>query len=549
MSPAEVGQLERIIYARPHMDEDLGPTPRLPNLVDPLAVAGALVRSLADGLYVVDGDSRLTMLNPAGERLLGYTEAELLGRDVHEAIHHQDPDGRPQAKADCLLLGVLATGGTTRTESDWFTRADGRVIEVAYSSSAMLDEGKVAGAVVVFRDVTDRSAVEQRAQRLTRERTEAGQEWQRNLLPTHLAEIPDVDIAVSFRPVGDDALVGGDFYDVVPSGDGHLLVLGDVCGKGPGAAAIAAMVRFLLRGAADRGVDPRALLTLVNDELLAHASHRFCTLVLAFLVARDDGRLQATISCAGHPQPVLLRADGTTEHVGGAGALLGVFPTVPVASQDVILAAGDRLVLFSDGLTDAGRLSDRPEVSTILTGHTDPTSAETVSLLEQAAGVVELENLPDDVAILVARLVPEREPSDGAPPPVPVGAPPADPAVIGEVEVAFREENERLAAGRPAEEARIAVTCECGRDSCHELLTVPHELYDRARSDDRCFLVLVGHEIPRAETVVERHGDACLVRKHGAAGAVAAAEVPGVAASDSHLRPGGAGAGAGHDSA
>ena len=505
------------------MDEDSGPTPRLREPVDPLAIAGALVRSLADGLYVVDGDGLLTMLNPAGERLLGYQEAELLGRDVHQQFHFQDREGKAQPKADCLLLGVLRTGGTTRTESDWFTRADGRVIEVAYSSAAILTDGRVAGAVVVFRDVTERSAVEQRAQRLTAERTEAGQEWQRNLLPTHLAEIPDVDIAVSFRPVGDDALVGGDFYDVIPSGDGHLLVLGDVCGKGPGAAAIAAMVRFLLRGAADRGVDPRALLTLVNDELLAHPSHRFCTLVLAFLVARDDGRLQATISCAGHPQPVLLRTDGTTEHVGGAGALLGVFATVPVASQELVLDPGDRLVLFSDGLTDAGRLSDRPEVAAILTGHADPTSAETVSLLEQAAGVVEQESLPDDVAILVARLVPAHE-AGSPPPPVPVGAAPADPAVIGEIEVAFREENERLAAGRPAEEATIAVICECGRVGCHELLAIPHELYDRARVDARCFLVLIGHEIPRAETVIERHGDACLVRKHGTAGEVAQAE-------------------------
>ncbi len=508
------------------MEEDPGSTPRLRESVDPLAIAGALVRSLADGLYVVDAHGLLTMLNPAGERLLGYKEADLLGLDVHEQFHFQDRDGHPQHKGDCLLLGVLEQGGTTRTESDWFTRSDGRVIEVAYSSAAIVTEGRIVGAVVVFRDVTERSAVEQRAQRLTRERTEAGQEWQRNLLPTHLAEIPDVDIAVSFRPVGDDALVGGDFYDVVPSGEGHLVVLGDVCGKGPGAAAIAAMVRFLLRGAADRGVDPRALLTLVNDELLAHPSHRFCTLVLAFLETRADGCLQATISCAGHPQPVLLRADGTTEHVGGAGALLGVFETVPVASQALVLARGDRLILFSDGLTDAGRLSARPEVSAIVAGHPDPTSAETVSLLERAAGVVDLDDLPDDVAILVARLMPEREPADVTGPPVPVGAAPADPAVIGEVEVAFRAGNERLAAGRPADEATIAVICECGRASCHELLAIPHELYDRTRADDRCFLVLAGHEIPRAETVIERHRNACLVRKHGTAGAVAEAGAP-----------------------
>ncbi|MBA3605796.1 MAG: PAS domain S-box protein, partial [Acidimicrobiia bacterium] len=196
------------------MPEDPGTTPRLPDLADPHEVATALVRSLADGLYVVDAEGRLAMLNPAGERLLGYSEAELLGRGMHAQIHHPDHHGAPQLEVDCGLLGVLKSGGTTRTESDWFTRADGRVIEVAYSSAAILRKGTVTGAVVVFRDVTARSAVEQRAQQLTLERTEAGEEWQRNLLPTHLAEIPDVDIAVSFRPVGDNALVGVDFYDV-----------------------------------------------------------------------------------------------------------------------------------------------------------------------------------------------------------------------------------------------------------------------------------------------------------------------------------------------
>jgi PAS domain S-box-containing protein len=503
------------------MRDDAAPTPLLPEVPRPLAVVDALVRSVADGLYVVDAEGQLTLINPAGEQLLGYRQDELLGRDMHAAVHFRAGAGSSQAKATCPLLGVLTSGGTAQAQSDWFTRADGTAFEVAYSSAAILDDGLVTGAVVLFRDVTDRSAVERRAARLTQERTEAGQEWQRNLMPTQLATVPSVDVAVSFRAVGDDALVGGDFYDVVPSGDGHLLVLGDVCGKGPGAAAVAAMVRFLLRGAADRGADPRTLLTLVNEELLQHPSRRFCTLVLAFVQQRADGRLHASVSCAGHPQPVLLRADGRTLSVGGAGALLGVFEELPVASQDIVLEAGDRLVLSSDGLTDAGRRRDLPTVPEMLEGHTEPTSAATVSLLEQAAGIIELEELFDDVAILVARL----EPAVAIPPapPAPVDAAPADPARIGEIETVFRSENERLAAGRPAEEETIAVTCECGRENCHELVAVPHDVYDRVRADDRCFVLLAGHEIPRAETVIERHGPLCVVRKHGTAGAIAEA--------------------------
>ncbi len=491
-------------------------------------VAAALLRSVADGLYVVDRDGRLVLLNPAGHRLLGYAEGELDGRDVHEAIHFQDASGEPLAHADCPLLAVLRSGGATRVESDAFTRKDGRVIEVGYTSSAIVEDGKVTGAVVIFRDVTEPRAVERRADRLSAEREEAGAEWQRNLLPARLADVPGVDVAVSFRPVGADALVGGDFYDVIPAGDGHLLVLGDVRGKGPGAAAIAAMVRFLLRGAADHGGDARRLLHLVNAELIQHPSSRFCTLVLAHLVPAGDGRLRVLVSCAGHPQPVLLTAGGQARPVGGTGPLLGVLETFDVQSEELVLEPGDSLVLFSDGLTDIGRRVDRPpaEVAELLAGLRDHTSAEAVSHLEQAAGVLEVEDLPDDVAVLVARVRPVAA-APPVPPPVPVGAAPADPAAVGHVEAAFRDANDRLAAGRPAAEPTIAITCECGHEGCSELLEVPHDVYDRVREDARSFLITPGHEVPRAEEVIERHAAFCIVRKHGSAGRAAAADAQG----------------------
>ena len=305
-------------------------------------------------------------------------------------------------------------------------------------------------------------------------------------------------------------------------------MLGDVRGKGPGAAAIAAMVRFLLRGAADHDGDARRLLRLVNDELLQHPSSRFCTLVLAHLVPSSEGRLRAVVSCAGHPQPVLLTAAGRTRTVGGTGPLLGVFDAFDVASEEVVLEPGDSLVLFSDGLTDIGRRVDRPaaEVAELLAGVTGHTSAEAVSHLEQAAGVLEVEDLPDDVAVLVARLRPVVAELP-TPPPVPVGPAPADPAAVGHVEAAFREANDRLASGRPAAEPTIAVTCECGHEGCHELIEVPHDAYDRVRQDARSFLITPGHEVPRAEVVMERHAAFSVVRKHGSAGRAAAADAEG----------------------
>ena len=483
-------------------------------------VVSALWASLVDGMYTVDLQGRLSMLNPAGQRLLGYTEGELLGRDVHEVVHHQTRAGQPIPRDTCPLLEVLRSGRATRVESDFFTCKDGRVIDVSYSSSPVLQDGEVTGAVVVFRDRTERRTVERRAQELSDEREQAGQEWQRNLLPSRLPDVPGVEVAVGFRPVGERALIGGDFYDVIESATGHLLVLGDVRGKGHGAAAIAAAVRYLLRGAAHHTADPRQLLQMVNQELRGHPSGRFCTLVLAATTPLDDGRLLAGVACAGHPRPVRVSADGTARPVGGSGPLLGVLDHVDVRVDEVVLEAGDRLVLFSDGLIDAGRLQGRPpnDVTALLAG-TVASSAETVTLLEQRGGVLDVADAPDDVAILVARLTPASEHPAG--PPRPAGDAPADPARIGDVEADFRDANELVLAGRPATEVLVAVQCECGHGTCSLLIDVPRADYDRVRRDDRQFLLVCGHEIPRAERIVERHEGFCVVRKHTQAGAQA----------------------------
>lgn len=493
----------------------------LEGLGSPLAAAA--MRVLDDGFYVVDRAGRLTHLSPAGAGLLGYPAEELLGRDATEALQPGGPAGASQAPTDDPALGVLEHGGTTRAASVRFTRKDGTSFDAACTASAVVEDGAVLGAVVAFRDVTDARAVEQRAAELAEERARSGAEWQRNLLPSRIAPPAGIDAAVSFRPAGHAAVVGGDFYDVIPCGEGHLLVLGDVRGKGAGAAVIGAMVRHLLRGAASGATSVEQLLQLVNAELLAHPSDRFCTLALVHLVPRGDGAFDAAACCAGHPKPVLLRADGRASPVGGATALLGVLADLEIAVEDVRLHPGDTLALYSDGLTDVGRRADHApvDVARVLSGSVGATSAETVSQLEEAAGVLEVEDPPDDVAVLVVRAHPAAD-VPSAPPP-PRGSAPAAPEAVGDVEAAFRATNERLVEGRPADEEVVAVLCECGHPDCRLLLEAPREVYDRVRHDDRSFLIIAGHEIPRAENIIERHGDYCLVRKHGPAGAAAVA--------------------------
>jgi PAS domain S-box-containing protein len=124
--------------------------------------AGTLFRAVAaaaDALYVVDAAGRITFLNPAALKILGYAdEDELLGRPSHETIHYLRPDGSRFPVAECPLLRPRLTGETVHLDLDWFVRKDTTHAAVSYSSAPVdLTDGR--GAVVAFRDIADRLRV------------------------------------------------------------------------------------------------------------------------------------------------------------------------------------------------------------------------------------------------------------------------------------------------------------------------------------------------------------------------------------------------------
>jgi PAS domain S-box-containing protein len=122
----------------------------------------ALMESLADAVYFVDARGEVSFVNPAAVAILGYDEAhELLGRDSHATIHsHRYEDGTPFPPEECPLLRARVVGETVRVELDWFIRRDGSFVPVSYSSAPMATPAG-RGAVVVFRDVSERLAAEE----------------------------------------------------------------------------------------------------------------------------------------------------------------------------------------------------------------------------------------------------------------------------------------------------------------------------------------------------------------------------------------------------
>ncbi|GAB4292681.1 MAG: hypothetical protein Kow0096_07760 [Thiohalomonadaceae bacterium] len=120
-----------------------------------------ILAALGEGLYCVDGEGFLRFLNPAAERMLGWRESELLGRNAHDAFHGKRPDGTPLPRSECAMLGVFRDGISYHGE-EMFTRRDGSSFPVECHSTPLYENGAITGAVVAFTDISRRKEDEQR---------------------------------------------------------------------------------------------------------------------------------------------------------------------------------------------------------------------------------------------------------------------------------------------------------------------------------------------------------------------------------------------------
>ncbi|HKF65517.1 MAG TPA: PAS domain S-box protein [Vicinamibacterales bacterium] len=118
------------------------------------------MNNVAAGVYTLDRNGLLTYVNPAAETMFGWTNAELLGRQMHEVTHFKHADGTPYPASECPALHVLQTGIELREYEDVFVRKDGRLFPVVFSASPLKKDGTTVGIVVGFRDETLRRDAE-----------------------------------------------------------------------------------------------------------------------------------------------------------------------------------------------------------------------------------------------------------------------------------------------------------------------------------------------------------------------------------------------------
>ncbi|MEJ7583551.1 MAG: GAF domain-containing SpoIIE family protein phosphatase [Acidimicrobiales bacterium] len=226
--------------------------------------------------------------------------------------------------------------------------------------------------------------------------------FQRSLFPATLPVIPGLSTAVRYAASNDAADIGGDWYDLIklPSGDTGLVV-GDVCGHDLPAVAVMAQLRHSLHVLASQDLKPAHIMSLLDQMMVEQEIERFATVGYAVWCATTS---EVTLTSAGHPPPLMLRAGGGADFLlEGRHPLLGLGLVEITDGQVASLNKGDTLVLFTDGLFEAPGVSideGLERLRTLAAAHVD-TDPETLcdALLD---GMRPDQGWRDDVALLVA---------------------------------------------------------------------------------------------------------------------------------------------------
>ncbi|MEV0123662.1 SpoIIE family protein phosphatase [Streptomyces sp. NPDC050703] len=325
--------------------------------------------TLMDGTIAKINSTLLGWLGLEREAVVGRrTFADLLtvgGKLYHET--HFAPLLRMQGELSGIALEMKA--------------ADGRRLPVLVSSVVKhTDTGEPLLIRTTVFDASDRRAYEQEllrrqeeAERARAEAEEARRQaeadrarladalaaLQQSLVPSSLPEVPGLEAAVYYHTASPD-LLGGDFYDLFPLGEGRwAFFLGDVCGKGPQAASLTSLTRYTLRAAALHDPEPATALATLNavlhDRYSAGGDPRYCTAIFGVIEpGAEEGGTTVRLASGGHPPALIMRADGRTEYLRTPGGLLvGALPAVPFTTASTVLAAGDTILLYTDGLTEA----------------------------------------------------------------------------------------------------------------------------------------------------------------------------------------------------
>lgn len=359
----------------------------------------AVTSSQTEAVLTVSEDGVVSFLNPAASRLLGAPQESTVGRPISDVLS-------VRAAGVPVDLSALAHSRSTAEEVhlvplDVSGLASSAPLVVDCSAAPL---GDSSGYVLVLRDVSERVSSRTRLAETENALLRLGRTLQASLLPPSLPEHPRASLAARYLPASEGLDVGGDFYDVYThSDDAWSLVVGDVCGRGPEAAALTAMTRYSLRAAAVHVLPPSELLETLNSAILSRDEGdeaRFCTVAAAQV---DFAAGTLTVSLGGHPPVLVVRSSGEVVEVGEFGAALGIIDDPGVSDHQVHLYPGDLVLLYTDGVIEARSTEGEffePSLYEMLPSFAGLDSEAACARLDEALAAFRAPDTSDDTAFL-----------------------------------------------------------------------------------------------------------------------------------------------------
>ena len=363
------------------------------------------------GQIITDPDGRIVRVNATLLRWLGYSSNMLCGKPFIDLL---TVGGR--ILYDTHFGPLLRMGGNLNGVTVDVVAADGTRLPMFLTANVKSDTHQKPELLrISVVDAADRRAYEadllnarQQAEREQHRVRRFAETLRKSLLPPVLSP-PAGLLAAEYYYMASADDVGGDFYDLFPlSRTTWGFFLGDVSGKGVDAAVVTGLTRYTLRAAAVYDDDPVEVLRNLNTVLsqeLGGELHRFCTLIYGKLTRHDNG-FDVHLASGGHPPPLLFYADGSAYYADTIGGqAVGITNKPHFVATRFVLAPGDTLVLYTDGLTEAStgvgheRFDDKGALLRFAKAHSPTTASAIVDavaeLLEGLGTGVE-----DDTAVL-----------------------------------------------------------------------------------------------------------------------------------------------------
>jgi sigma-B regulation protein RsbU (phosphoserine phosphatase) len=264
---------------------------------------------------------------------LNYSRDTTSGREGLELIP------RVRTHDPSLPIVVMTGWGSIDTAVEAMRRGAKSFVQKPWEDVTLLE--------ILQREIEEARSARRRDQKQQREAEDA-RLIQRGLLPTAFPQVPRIELAVAWQPANG---VGGDCFDTLGFGRALGISIADIAGKGLPAALLMSNLQAAVRAFAQEFAPPSSICGSVNRLLCRNmASGRFATFCYA-RIEPDAARI--VYSNAGHNPPIVMRADGSAAKLSEGGMVLGVFPDNAYEQAELPLRTGDRLVFYTDGITEA----------------------------------------------------------------------------------------------------------------------------------------------------------------------------------------------------